>query len=187
MMDLVSQPQGSRKDQRANLKDFNIDLYRAIVLYKTAFYTFYLPFACGLIITGYSSTTQLAAAKRICMALGEKFQIEDDYLDCYGLPEVIGKVGTDIQDHKCSWLLVQALDRVTEGQRAVIEKHYGEEEESSVEEIKKLYRELNLTKVYEEQEERSYAEIVAMFEEYKGVLPTTIFAGILEKIHFRKK
>jgi geranylgeranyl pyrophosphate synthase len=34
---------------------------------------------------------------------------------------VTGKVGTDIQDNKCSWLIVQALQKVTEEQRLILE------------------------------------------------------------------
>ena len=53
--------------------------------------------------------------------IGCRAQIQDDYLDAFGDPEVIGKVGTDIEDNKCSWLVVQALERATPEQRAVIE------------------------------------------------------------------
>ena len=46
---------------------------------------------------------------------------KDDFLDCYGDPVVIGKVGTDIEENKCSWLVVQALSHVTAEQRAVLQ------------------------------------------------------------------
>jgi len=47
--------------------------------------------------------------------------MQDDYIDCFGDPEITGKVGTDIEDNKCSWLIVQALARANDEQRAVLE------------------------------------------------------------------
>ena len=46
---------------------------------------------------------------------------QDDYLDCYGDPAVTGKVGTDIEENKCSWLVIQALQRATPEQREILE------------------------------------------------------------------
>jgi len=37
-------------------------------------------------------------------------------LDCYGDEAVIGKIGTDIQDNKCSWLVITAIDRASTDQ-----------------------------------------------------------------------
>ena len=42
-------------------------------------------------------------------------------MDCFGDPEVIGKIGTDIQDKKCGWLIVQALKLCTDHQRQILE------------------------------------------------------------------
>jgi geranylgeranyl pyrophosphate synthase len=73
-------------------------LYKRIVKFKTAFYTFYLPMAAGLILGGTRDAATLKAVEAVCMEIGEKFQIQDDYLDNYGDPAFVGNIGTDIQD-----------------------------------------------------------------------------------------
>jgi farnesyl diphosphate synthase len=74
-----------------------------IVVYKTAFYSFYLPVALAMRMVGVSSDEAYELALSILLPLGEYFQVQDDYLDCYAPPEVLGKIGTDILvSRRCS-------------------------------------------------------------------------------------
>jgi farnesyl-diphosphate farnesyltransferase len=184
MLDLTGQPQG-RKDPEI-LNRFTEQQYTQIVLYKTAFYSFYLPIASGMLLAGYTSPEQHNIAKKICMELGEKFQIEDDYLDCYGLPEMIGKDGTDIKDHKCTWLVMQALKKMNKEQRKVLEACYGKEDEKCVARVKQLYEELGVKQLYEKQEEDSYNRIVKLMTEAADIISPDVFRHILNKIHKRQ-
>ena len=111
---------------------------------------------------------------------------QDDYLDCYGSPEVIGKIGTDIQDNKCSWLVVQALDRATPKQRKVLEDHYGKHDEASVKKVKQLFAEMDLEALFLKYEEESYARIQALLSAAQD-LPTEVFEFLLRKIYKRSK
>lgn len=50
--------------------------------------------------------------------LGIAFQIQDDLLDAYGDEDTVGKkLGTDIVDNKKTFLMIEALERATAGQR----------------------------------------------------------------------
>ena len=80
LLDLTSQPQGGPID----LNRFTETRYKQIVKYKTAFYTVYLPIAIGMITSGVTEERAYTQAKKICCIMGEYFQIQDDYLDCYG-------------------------------------------------------------------------------------------------------
>jgi farnesyl diphosphate synthase len=185
MLDTTASPQGQKSP--ALLAKFSLELHRLIVQYKTAFYTFYLPIASAMMLCGLGSAAELGAARRISLELGEKFQIEDDYLDCFQDPKVLGKVGTDITDFKCSWLVAKALLLCSPQQRRVLEECYGSAEEAKIERVKQLYRELGLPAVYEEQERASLARCERLIDDAAPMIPKGVFLPILKKIHMRQK
>jgi len=106
--------------------------------------------------------------------------------DCYGAPEVIGKIGTDIQDKKCSWLVVQALSKANASQRAILENNYGQNDAQKVAAVKQLYAELQLEDVFKQYEEQSYLEIKNLLKEVRD-MPTEVFEFLLRKIYKRAK
>jgi len=181
LIDLITAPIG-----QVDLSKYTMENYMRIVTYKTAFYTFYLPAASAMHLCGVVDPAAFARARDICVRLGQFFQIQDDYLDCYGAPEVIGKIGTDIEDNKCSWLVVQALLRCSPEQRAVVAANYGQNEPAKVAAIKALYAELGLEAAFLAYEQQSYEELRALIME-QTVLPTALFMEMLLKIYRRQK
>lgn len=182
LLDLTSQPLGQPMD----LNRFTMERLTSIFKYKTAFYSFYLPVALGMILSGVTDVKLFDKAREILCIMGEYFQIQDDFLDCYGTPEVIGKVGTDIQDAKCSWMVVTALGKCSKRQRTVIEQNYGRHEDKCIKAIKKLYDDLNLRGEFEAYEEDSYKNIQQLLDE-SSELPREVFEFLLRKIYKRKK
>ena len=184
MLDLTTQPPGKQLD----LTLFTLERYKLIVRYKTAYYTFYLPIALGMIVNGVTGAKALSGARNICMMMGEYFQIQDDFLDCYGDPEVIGKVGTDIQDSKCSWLVVQALARASPKQRKTIKANYGKNDPKCIQKVKGVYSELNLEEIFATYEEKTYMQTCDAIDEIckSGVVPRETFQMVLGKIYKRK-
>lgn len=98
-----------------------------------------------------------------------------------------GKVGTDIQDNKCSWLVVQCLQRATPEQRQILQENYGQKEAEKVARVKALYEELDLPAVFSQYEEDSYGHLMGLIEQYAAPLPASIFLGLARKIYKRKK
>jgi farnesyl diphosphate synthase len=181
LMDLITAPIG-----KADLNKYTMDTYLRIVTFKTAYYTIYMPIACGMLLAGIQSGKALDVAKKICVKMGQYFQIQDDYLDCYGDPKVIGKVGTDIEESKCSWLVVTALAQATKAQKEVIKKNYGVNDKKKVASIKALYKEMKLAEQFHSYEDKMYKELVHDINKQKEV-PAELFMWMLGKIFKRQK
>ncbi|KAI9798663.1 MAG: Farnesyl pyrophosphate synthetase [Piccolia ochrophora] len=182
--DLLTAP-----EDHVDLAGFSMDKYVFIVTYKTAYYSFYLPVALALHLLDLATPGNLKQAHDILIPLGEYFQVQDDYLDNFGAPETIGKIGTDIQDNKCSWLINQALQRASPEQRQVLEDNYGRKDGEKEGRVKKVFEELKLEEVYREFEEKRVGEIRRLIEgvdESQGLLKT-VFEGFLKKIYKRDR
>ncbi|KAL4904438.1 hypothetical protein BDW74DRAFT_154858 [Aspergillus multicolor] len=184
LCDLITAP-----EDKVDLDNFSMEKYMFIVTYKTAYYSFYLPVALALHYLQLATEENLRQAHDILIPLGQYFQVQDDYLDAYGNPEVIGKIGTDIQDNKCSWLVNQALQRCNAEQRKVLDAAYGRKDGEQEAKVKALYRELDLETVYKEYEEKIVGELktkIAAVDE-KGGLKKEVFEAFLGKIYKRSK
>lgn len=184
LLDLITAP-----EDKVNLENFSLEKYQFIVIYKTAYYSFYLPVALALHMAGLASPANLKAAHDVLIPLGEYFQIQDDYLDCYGDPEHIGKIGTDIKDNKCSWLVNKALQLVTPGQRQILEQNYGRKSDECEEVIKQLYRDLNLEQLYRKYEAEAVKGIrakIAQIDEGNG-LKQDVLENFVKKIAGRSR
>ncbi|KAI5692935.1 hypothetical protein M8J75_004389 [Diaphorina citri] len=169
-----------------DLSKFTMDRYEAIVKYKTAFYSFQLPVALAMHMAGMQDVEVHRQARTLLLEMGHFFQVQDDYLDCFGTPDVTGKIGTDIEDGKCSWLAVVALQRATPAQRKLMEECYGSKDPSRVANIKNLYLELGLPATFTIYEEESYNLINTHIQQLSRGLNQDLFYRILDKIYKRK-
>eukprot|EP01083_Nonionella_stella_P087988 244977_1 len=197
------------KDTEQLRTQYTIDRYETIAMYKTSFYTFYLPYAAALYVAGYDDKNgnkrineELSVeqddgvlddgflfhiVRQLSIEFGIKFQIDDDYLDCYGDPQVTGKVGTDIEDFKCSWLVVQALARMNDEQYVILKEHYGRNDATDVSKVKELFNELGMEEMYKNWETDQHDKLMNMVHECEGILPKEMFTVILDKLHKRNR
>ena len=182
--DLITAPEDD-----VDLGRFSMEKYWFIVRYKTAFYSFYLPVALALHYCQLADEGNLRLAEAILVPMGEYFQVQDDYLDCFADPETLGKVGTDIQDNKCSWLVNQALTRADAGQRKVLDENYGKRDKECEHKVRQVFAELKLEEAYKAYEEEIVGKIRQMIsevDESKG-LKKSVFDEFLKKIYKRSR
>ncbi|KAL0321035.1 UNVERIFIED_CONTAM: Farnesyl pyrophosphate synthase [Sesamum radiatum] len=181
MIDLITTIEGEK-----DLSKFSLPLHRRIVQYKTAYYSFYLPVACALLMAGEKLENH-ALVRDVLIDMGIYFQVQDDYLDCFGDPEKIGKIGTDIEDFKCSWLVVKALEHCNEDQKKILFEHYGKADPADVAKIKALYNDINLQGVFAEYESKSYDRLTRSIDAHPSKSVQAVLKSFLGKIYKRQK
>lgn len=185
--DLLSNKPGSAQI------DFSIytrSRYKAIVAYKTAYYSFSLPARAALYLADLNDPELHFESEQIMIKMGIFFQMQDDFLDVFADPKTLGKVGTDIADGKCSWPVITALELVNGEQRKRLLMNYGQAEARCVSAVKRLFIELGIPRIYYQLEENSYAELTQMMLKLvrkNPGFPIEVFADYLKMVYKRQK
>ncbi|PIO71507.1 polyprenyl synthetase [Teladorsagia circumcincta] len=97
---------------------FTWDRYEQLVEMKTSHYSFFHPIEMAML---------------------------DDLLDVFGDPAMTGKIGTDIQDGKCTWISVRAAQKLRgKPEMSLFKEHYGKPAPKSVANIKELFEKLKI-------------------------------------------
>lgn len=112
--------------------------------------------------------------------IGLAFQLQDDYLDVYGDTRVFGKaIGGDITSNKKTYMLINALARANDKQRAELEKWISATEfdrEEKIAAVTRLYNEIGIDKLAQEKinfyfkQSRKYLEAISIEEDRKAEL-----------------
>ncbi|EFN82314.1 Farnesyl pyrophosphate synthetase [Harpegnathos saltator] len=170
-----------------DLDRFTMDRYDGIAYYKTAYYTFVLPMSVAMHFAGIKSRELFEEARTILTKIGHFYQIQDDYLSCYGNRKTLGKVGTDIEEGKCTWLIVTALQRVTREQRNVLKECYGSTDRQKITRVRQLYKDLDLPGIFFTYEKGTYNLLNIYIEQMTCGLPRKLFRKILNDLYRRTK
>jgi len=100
--------------------------------------------------------------------LGIAFQLQDDLLDTYGDPELVGKkLGTDIVDNKKTFLMIRAIENASPDQKKALEGWMSKTEfnhEEKIREVTAIFDELNISGQTEEKIKEYYSLALSNLE-----------------------
>jgi len=154
--------------------------YDKIVHFKTTFYTFEFPIVAGILLCDLAHEEELTRQARVASrVMGRMFQVQDDYLDCFGNPAITGKVGTDLGDGKCTWMIIHAMATADDAQRAELRASYGHA--AGAARVKELFDTLGMHAEYRREQAQSEEDLHA---EHPAL--QTLFLSIVSELMNRE-
>lgn len=165
-------------------KEKSFKAYDLIVTHKTSYYSLAEPVLLGLIASQkFALNENFEQIVNFTLKLGYYFQAQDDYIDVYGDPAITGKVGTDIKEGKITWLLCKAYELANEDQKKQLDQKIGKDE--FVDDIKKLYNDLNICKAYKEFTEAEEKQLYAIIDGLDPKFPVKTLRAFTNKLSNR--
>ncbi|VDK71030.1 unnamed protein product [Onchocerca ochengi] len=127
-----------------SVEDCTWQRHRVIAQYKTSHYTYFMPLQIAALLT--VQPLIIEPLKRIAYQLGYLFQSEDDYMDCFGDKSIMGKVGNDLMEAKCTWVTCKAMEKLTNQPSFLTDfrEHFGKRSIISEKKLKDILADLRV-------------------------------------------
>ncbi|XP_012541545.2 farnesyl pyrophosphate synthase isoform X2 [Monomorium pharaonis] len=168
-----------------NLDLFTMNRYRSLAIYKGCLMI--APIRIAMHFAGIKDPEMFNESETILLDMGYLIQVQDDYLACYGNYETFLKISTDIEEGKCTWVNVTALQHFTPEQRKCLEECYGVSDSEKVGRVKQLFTDIDLPNIYFSYEKKVYNRINKRIQQISSGLPRNYFFDLLEKLYRREE
>ncbi|PYH32168.1 FPP/GGPP synthase family protein [Aspergillus neoniger CBS 115656] len=151
---------GIASDNRST-EQWNMAEYDTICELKGGYYSFYLSVLLALQYLQLDTPNNIQQTRDILVPLGSFYQFQNEYLDIFGTHRLTGKIGTDVQENKCSWVIIQALRMCSTEQRHILLENYGQPSRDSAMECQRIFELLPLREEYRSREDRVFGRLEA--------------------------
>lgn len=170
-LDMLTQ---DTKNECIRTELFTFDYYLSVVSMKTAYYTIYLSVMVGLTLVLPQSVLNdlvfMEAVRGCSVELGVLFQVQDDFLDYFSDSLHTGKNGRDIEEGKCSWIVVNVLSICTEEEKDIIFANYGKVDASNSKIVGGIYQKYSsrIRQMFSEYENSACQKILSIIDSLSG-------------------
>ncbi|XP_026300396.1 farnesyl pyrophosphate synthase [Apis mellifera] len=165
--------------KKANFDLFSMDRYNTLVKYKMSCLSFIFPFSLAMRFAGVIDSEMHREAEKILLKIGHFYQVQNDFLNYYSKEEIGGKSETDIQEGKCTWPIVIALERATAEQKRILRECYGVADEEKVKHVKEIYDKIGISNIYFDYEEETHNLLNTYIQQLSSKLPSEYFLYLL--------
>ncbi|KAK9872496.1 hypothetical protein WA026_017962 [Henosepilachna vigintioctopunctata] len=161
-----------------NFEDFTLPRHMEIGVSKASYYIMGQPFLLATLLSNKGAFIN-DSLKKIFDLIGILYTAQNDMLDCYG-EEFGAKPGNDIQENRCTALIVLALRKASPKQRKQLEECYGVDDELKINTVKEIYEELDIVGEYHKFEADIHNKIAKEIEE----IPDKLTLLLMEKLAY---
>ena len=187
-LEILCHPPGTAQ---SNLKFHLLTMERLQIIskYKMATHVFSFPVRHGLYLAGLNDKQLHKDVQDYFLPYGFLYQVQDDFIDIFGLPEKTGRKGMDIENGRINWFIVKALEKANPAQKKVLQDHFGKTGLESKNQVKIVFQELGLPDAFEAFQVKQYNQLqdsVSSFCQQHKQLPKIIFEGFLEDLYQRR-